>query len=199
MATPAQVNDACEGITSRLESFRGDADRVTDLQWSLETLAWLRQQYRCNPDSFALHMDRVKGLSQQVRQALAASREALTAKYLEAASAVSAWKATREACRHVLLELANQENAERLDSPLGWVEIKRSRTATLPRPGTPQREQLLTLITQAERWPDVGYPSAGRLLKALDGGLFTPEQAGEIALLCPAQTTCRLTAHLAMA
>lgn len=90
---------------------------------------------------------------------------------------------------------ACQEIARRLDSPAGCVEIKRSRFASLPKPGTPQREQLLALITEAQRWPDVAYPNAGRLLKAIDGGLFTPQQVGEIVRLCPVQEICRLAVH----
>ena len=190
MATAGQVNEACEEIARRLASFRADADNVTDLRWCLEKLAWLREQYRGDEAAFAPHMDRIKDLSRQVREGLAASREALTAKYLEAAGAVTAWEAIREACRDALLELANEQNAQRLDSPSGWVEVKRSQSVSLPKTGTPQREQLLNLITRAQRWPDVGYPNATRLLKAIEGGLFTPDQAGELARLCPAQTIC---------
>ena len=195
MATAAQVNDACQEIARRLESFRADAGRVADLQWCREKLAWLREQYRGDAAVFAPYMDRVKGLSQQVRDVIAASRETLTVKYLEAAHAVTAWEAVREACREALLEWAGGENAQRLDSPAGWVEVKRLRTASLPKPGTPQREQLQALITEAQRWPDVAYPNAARLLKAVDGGLFTPQQVGEIVRLCPVQEICRLAAH----
>ena len=77
----------------------------------------------------------------------------------------------------------------------GWIEIKRSRAASLPKPGTPQREELLALITQAELWPKVAYPNAARLLKAVDAGRFTPQQAGQVARLCPTQTICRLAVH----
>ncbi len=195
MATAAQVNDACEEIGRRLASFRADADNVIDLQWCLEKLAWLRERYRYEASGFAPHMDRIKGLSRQVRETLGASRETLTAKYLEAARAVTAWEAIREACRAALLELASEGNAPRLDSPQGHVDIKRSQGLSLPKPGTPQREQLLALITEAQRWPDVAYPNAGLLLKAVDGGLFTPQQAGEIARLCPVQTISRLAAR----
>jgi hypothetical protein len=195
MATGEQVNEACDEIARRLASFSADADRVTDLQWCLEKLAWLREQYRSDPAVFAPHMDRIKGVSGQVREVLGTYRETLTAKYLEAASAVTGWEAIREACREVLLELANAENTQRLDSPQGWVEVKRARAASLPKPGTPQREQLFALITLAQRWPDVAYPNPARLLKALDGGLFTPEQAGEIARLCPITTISRLAVH----
>jgi hypothetical protein len=195
MATAAQVNDACQEIARRVESFRTDAGRVTDLQWCREKLEWLREQYRGDPAVFAPYMDSIKGLSRRVREVTAASREALTAKYLEAAGEVTAWETVREACRDALVELANEENAQRLDSPIGWVEVKRLRTASLPKPGTPQREQLQALITEAQRWPDVAYPNAARLLKAIDGGLFTPQQVGEIVRLCPVQETCRLAAH----
>jgi uncharacterized membrane protein YccC len=195
MVTTAQINDDCDEIARRLGAFRADADCVTDLQWCVHKLAQLRQDYRGDPAAFAPHMDRIKDLSGQVREALSASGEALTAKYLEAAGAVAAWQEIREACRDVLLELANQQDAQRLDSPAGWIEIKRSRAASLPKPGTPQREELLALITRAELWPEVAYPNAARLLKAVDAGRFTPQQAGQIARLCPAQTICRLAVH----
>lgn len=195
MATAAQVNEACDEIARRLASFRANVDCVTDLQWCFAKLAWLRQEYRGDPAAFAPQIDRIKDLSRQVRQAAAQSRETLTVKYLEACAAVAAWDALREACREVLMDLANEQDAHRLDSPLGWVEVKRTHTVSLPKPGTPQRDQLLAIITQAERWPDVAYPNPARLLKAIGGGLFTPQQAGELALLCPTQIICRLAAH----
>ena len=121
MATATQVNDACEQIDRRLANFRADAGRVADMKWCLEKLAWLREQYRLAPAAFASHVDRIKNLSQQVHEVLAAAREALTARYLEAVGAVAAWEAIREACRDALLELANEKNLQRLDSPRGWV------------------------------------------------------------------------------
>ena len=108
---------------------------------------------------------------------------------------MSAWEDLREACREMLLELASAENAHRLESPQGYVEVKQFQTASLPKAGTPQRQELADLITQAQRWPDVAYPSAARLQKALAAGLFTAEQAGEVARLCPVQTVYRLEAH----
>lgn len=195
MTTAAQVNEACDEIARRLAIFRADIDCVTDLQWCLDKLAWLREQYRLDPAVFSPRMDRIKELSRQVRETLCASRESLTAKYMEANSAVSAWQAVREACRAALLELANAENAQRLVSPQGVVDIKRSRTMSLPKLGTQQRADLSAIITEAQRWPDVAYPSAPLLLKAVDGGLFTPQQAGQIALLCPIQIICRVSAH----
>jgi hypothetical protein len=44
-------------------------------------------------------------------------------------------------------------------------------------------------------WPHVAYPSAARLLKAMDGGLFAPQQVEEIVRLCPVQEICRLAVH----
>jgi hypothetical protein len=190
-----RVEDVCDDIGRWLAGFRADGDSVWELQGCLAGLRWLRERYRADKAAVEPHMDRVKDLSRQVRQAVADSRESLTAKYMEALSAVSSWTAIREACREALLEFANAENAQRLDCPRGWIEIKRNQSASIPRLGTPQREQLHGLITQAQCWPDVAYPNAARLLKAVAAGLFTPQQAGTIAELCPSQTICRLVTH----
>ncbi|RPI60272.1 MAG: hypothetical protein EHM48_07500 [Planctomycetaceae bacterium] len=190
-----KVEQACSDISRRLASFRADAARVEDLRQCLVALDWLRQQYRCRQAVVAPYLDRIKELSGQVRQAMAESRESLTAKYLEAVSAVAAWEEMREACRDVLLELANAENVQCLTSPRGSVEIKHSQIALLPKTGTAQREELLAVITQAQRWPDVAYPSPARLSRALEGNLFTPEQAAQVTRLCPIQTVYRLAAH----
>lgn len=195
MVNAAQIEQACEEIARHLANFSADASRAADLQACLSKLAWLREQYRADRQAIAPYVDRLKDLSRQVREALAASRQLLTGKYIEAVSAVAAWEWVREAYRAALLELAAAENAQRLDSPQGWVEVKHARSVSLPRLGTPQREQLLAIITQAQRWPDVAYPTPARLLKAMDAGLFTPEQAAELARLCPPQTICRLATH----
>jgi hypothetical protein len=195
MTTAAEVHGACDEIGRRLASFVSDTDNVIDLQWCLEKLANLREDYRRDPASFMPHMDRVKDLSRQVREALICSREQLTAKYLEAAEAVTAWQSIREACREALLELVSQEDTQRLESLAGWIEVKRSRTMSLPKPGTPQREELLEVIAQAELWREMTYPVPARLLKAVDSGQFTPQQSGQVVRLCPPQTVCRLIAH----
>jgi hypothetical protein len=190
-----RVEDVCDDIDRGLAGFRADGDSVLELQGCLAGLRWLRERYRADNASVEPYLERVKDLSRQVHAAVAASGESLTAKYMEALSAVSAWQAVREACREALLDLANVENAQRLDCPRGWIEIKRNQSASIPRLGTPQRKQLNELITQAQCWPEVAYPNAARLLKAVAAGLFTPQQAGTIGELCPTQTICRLVAH----
>lgn len=195
MAVTAQIANACQEMTSRLNSFRQDATRVTDLQWCIEKLNWLRAEYRADPAALADSLVSIKELSRQVREVLLASSESLTASYLDAARQAAAWESYREACRDALVELASDPSIQRLESPQGWIEIKRSRSVTLPKSGSSQREQLLNLISQAQRWPDVALPNGARLLKALDGGLFSADIAEQIARLCPAQTICRLATH----
>ena len=158
---------------------------------------WLREQYRQDKALLTPHLDRIKDLGRQVAEAVATARESLAARYLEAVSAANAWERTREACRDALMELAAAEQAERLEAAGGWVEVKRIRTLSLPEAGTPQREELCATITRAGRWPEVASPNAARLLKAVDGGLFSPQETGEIARLCPTQTVCRLVGHVA--
>lgn len=189
------LDHMCGEIARRLAAFRADASRIIDLQFCLEKLAWLREEYRTNPDALASRIDALKDISRQVRETITISCEVLTAKYLEAVSAVAAWETVREACRAALLELSNSSDLQRMDSPQGWIEVKRTRAITMPKPGTPQREQLLSLIARAQRWPDVAIPSPARLLKAIDAGLFVPEDVDKITQLCPAQTVCRLAAH----
>ncbi len=193
MANPIQ--EACEEIERGLANFLANADHVTDLQLCLSKLAWLRQQYRADAEAVSTHVERIKGLRQRVRQALLSAREHLTAKFLEASEAATAWAAARDACRDALVELSNTENFQRLDCPRGWIEIKHAQTMLLPKIGTAHREQLLAIIADAQLWPQVGFPSAARLSKAIAKGLFSPQQTGEIVRLCPAQTTCRLMSH----
>jgi hypothetical protein len=190
-----QVEAACQNIGRFLESFGAAPDRPGDLQRCLEGLDWLRQVYREERALLAPYMDRVKDLSRQVHEALAAAREKLAGQYLEALAAVAAWQEIREACRDALVELAEAQNASRLESPSGWIEVKRARTISLPKNGTPQREQLCDILTRADRWADVSLPNPARLLKAMDAGLFAADQVGELSRLCPVRTLCRLVAH----
>jgi hypothetical protein len=193
--TLQQVEEACGSIGRDLEAFRASPDRLSDLQGCLAGLQWLRECYRQDKTLMASYVDRLRELSRQVREALSGARESLTERYLKAAAAMSAWEAIRDACRDALVELSGAENVERFDSAEGWVQVRRVKSMSLPKIGTDQREQLSALITQAARWPDVAFPSAPRLLKALEGGLFSPDQAAEIARLCPTRTTCRLISH----
>ena len=195
MATQRQIEEACENIGRDLEAFRADPDRVAELQRCLASIAWLREQYRLDKAALEPFVDRLKELSQQTQQALSGAREALTTKYLEAIGAITAWEDVREACRLALIELSVAQNVGRFDSPQGSVEVKKGTSISLPKTGTPQREQLCEIITSAGRWSEVALPNASRLLKAVEENLFTQEQTREISRLCPAQTIYRLAGH----
>ena len=197
MSNAEQIEEACGNIEQALAAFGGNAERVSEIGRCLEAVSWLREQYRADRALVELHLPRIKELTRRVHEAIAAARESLAAKYLQALGAVAAWEGIREACRDALAELAGAENLDRLDCQQGWIEIKHFRSVAMPRAGSPQREELAALITQAGRWADVGSPNGQRLLKAIDGGLFTPQQAGQLARLCPVQNGCRLVGHAA--
>jgi len=60
---------------------------------------------------------------------------------LEAVGAITAWEDVREACRLALIELSVAQNIGRFDSPQGSVEVNKATSISLPKSGTPQREQ----------------------------------------------------------
>ena len=195
MATQRQIEEACENIGRDLAAFRADPDRVAELRRCLAAIGWLREQYRADKAALEPFMDRLKNLSRQTQQALSDARETLTTKYIEAAGAITAWEDVREACRLALIELSVAQNIGHFDSPQGSVEVKKATSISLPKSGTPQREQLCDIITSAGRWSEVALPNASRLLKAIEENLFSQEQALEINRLCPTQIIYRVAGH----
>ena len=111
----------------------------------------------------------------------------------EAVQATTAWQKRRDDCRALLVELAAADRLERLDCPQGHIEVKYAKSAVVPGPGTPQRAELYALLDAAQRWADVAVVNPLRLMKAVDQGLFTPLQVGQITKLCPVQSSARLT------
>jgi len=194
--TQQQVQEACANIERSLETFRADPQKVDQLGGALAAQQWLREQYRTNKDLLEPHVDRLRDLGRAICDCLRAAREALTEEYLRAMDAENAWKSRRQTCRDALIELARADNVEHFESSSGRIDLKQVRSMTLPKAGTPQREELAGLIRDSGRWEDVTAPNAARLLKALDEGLFTPEQAARLALLCRVGTSFRLMGRL---
>ncbi len=192
--TPKQIQDACGNIETCLKNFAADNERIFDLQRALAALQWLRQQYAADKALVEPFLQQLKHYSQQIAQIIAAAREALTNDFLAAGTAVAAWEQRRDACREILIELAHTQHVEHLQASGGSVEIKQVRSLTMPRPGTPQRDELTEIIRQANIWEAVASPIAPKLLKAMDDGLFTPEQAAKLSQVCPVGSTWRLAA-----
>lgn len=192
--TTKQIEDACGAIEQSLASFAESSENVLQLQRAMADLAWLREQYAADKTLLTPYMDRLKDLSRQVREAAAAAKDALTAQFLRATAAAGAWTDIRDACREALADLAASQGIKRFDCPDGAVFVNQSRSLSLPKTGSSQREELLALISETGRWPQVGQPNPTRLLKAIDQGLFTPQHAAQLAALCPVHTISRLVA-----
>ena len=193
--TQQQVQEACGKMERCLEEFRSDPRNVEELQRALAAQRWLRNEYRANRlvlDPFA---DRLRALGRAIGDVIRSARQALTEEYLRAAEAVEASRRRREACRDALIELAQADKVQRFDSPRGWIDVIQVRSVTLPKTGTPEREELIALIRESGHWEAVAQPNSRKLSRALDQGLFTSEQAGRLTRLCPVETVCRLTGH----
>ena len=192
MLTERQVDGMCERIERDVRSFEEDPERVAELRGAMEALRSLRDQYADNKTMMAPYVDRLSEYSRRLRASISAARQRLTEKYLQASRAVKKWREIREGCRDALLELVRAENVECFQAEQGWIEIHATRTVSLPDAGTSEREEVLALITQAGLWAEVGQPNGHKLLRALDGGRFSPEAAARVAELCPVRTVHRL-------
>jgi hypothetical protein len=67
---------------------------------------------------------------------------------------------------------------------------------TVPAAGSDIRAKLEEVLKASGRWPDVSQLARARLLRALDGKQFTPQQEQEITRLCPRTTAHQIIARL---
>jgi hypothetical protein len=192
MPSEPTIVQACENLQRSVEAFRAAPQQLGALRKCLDQLQALRDEYRRDKAAFEPHLERLRELSNQVHEAIASAVEALAAQYLEAVAQIGAWQDIREACRDGLAELAKARKITEFNCAAGVIEARPFQSMKVPEAASPQRQELCDLITEAGRWPDVASPIASRLLKALSQGLFTPQQAGRLAELCPLETHVRL-------
>lgn len=190
--TPQRVEEVCGRIERALAAFADDVKHVARLHEAWRLLQWLREQYHENRSVLDGCLDRLKGYRERLRASVRACRDALAAEYIRAGRAVLAWRDRQGACRDLLIELAMLENVDRFDSAEGPIDVRHTRHLALPPAETQERKELLALIDASGRWQDVAAIHPTRLLHAMDGGLFPPDQVGRIAKLCPVRATCRL-------
>ncbi len=190
--TEQQMADACATIERQLEAVEADPTAVSSLLEARALLQSLRDGYRENRQTMDRHMERLQGYSRRIGRCMSACREALTAEFLSADRAARKAQETRDVCREALLELARTERTDHFESPAGRVIIKQSKTLSLPPAQSPERERLVSIIEQAGRWAEVGQLNPARLRAALNQSLFSPDQAAQIAELCPEKTVFRL-------
>ena len=193
MSSENAIAQACENLNREVDAFRAGPQQLGALRKCLDQLQWLRDEYRRDKAAFEPHIERLRELSNQVHEAIAAATESLAAQYLEAVSQIDAWQDIREACRDGLAELAKARKITEFNCAAGLIEAKAFQSMKVPEAASPQRQELCDLITEAGRWSDVASPIASRLLKAMSQGLFTPRQAGRLTQLCPLETQIRLT------
>jgi len=193
--TREQVEQACERIERALAAFGGDVSQVARLHEAWRLLQWLREQYGQNRELLDGCMDRLKACGEQLAAAVRGCRDALAAEYIRAGRAVAAWRDHQGACRDLLAELATLDGLEHYDCPEGHIEVRRMRTVDLPPPDSPERKDLLGILAAAGRWESVASISRAKLARAVDEGLFSPDQAARITQLCPVRRTCRLLAR----
>ena len=191
----ADIEQACQATESALAEFSGDASKLASLRRAREGLQWLREQYRTDAALLQPFLDRLKACSQQVVAAIRAAATALADEYIHAGQMVDAWQARRDICREALAELARLDNVRHFPSASGGIDIKPFRSLRLPPAESPQRQELVAIIEQAGLWAETSVLNPLRLLKAVDGGRFAPEQAARLGVLCPVETSCRMSVH----
>lgn len=193
--TEQKIQQMLADVDGFLAAYRGDPERIPELQKALAAMNWLRGQYREDRSAFEPFVDRLHQAGKQVAECIRAGQEVLAAAYLEAGEAISAWRAKREACREALAELARADGVKQFLCRTGCINVSRTQSLTLPRLDTAQRDQLAAVISEAGAWAAVAHPSSSRLKKALDDGLFNAAQAERITALCPERTVYRLIGH----
>lgn len=187
-----KVQEVCGRAERALADFDAAPADVAALHAAHEMLGWLRTQYPENRDLLDVHLPRLKSLRERMIDRSRRAAADITAAYIEAAQAASAWEKRREDCRDLLVELAEADKLDRLDSGAGHVEVRRVKSAMVPKADTPQRAELHALLDQSQRWADVASVNSLRLMKAIDSGLFSPLQVGQLMKLCPMQISPRL-------
>lgn len=193
--TRQELERALANVEEGLSAFDGSSEQVGQLRRAVAGLQWLREQYRQDAAPFGPYMDRLMDLGRRVDARARSVCEMLTAAYIEAGKAVGAWRERRETCRNVLLELARADGTEGFVSQAGRIEVRRVRTVSLPAADSDARAELTALLTEAGQWPAVGQLNPAKLLKAIDDGAFTPDQADRVKALCPERTALRLTSR----
>ena len=188
-----EIEEACEQIEANLHAFGENPARLEALDMVRGRLQWLRERYPKNQALFEQHADRIKTLGIEFNKILQSVKEQLAGEYLEANQVIHDWRNRQEICRNLLVQMAKTSDVDTFESERGTVKVGRSRSLSLPKPGTPDRDALAALITDSGNWPEVGIVNAARLKNAIDLGLFSPEQAAQLTSLCPEQESFRLT------
>ena len=191
----ADIEQACQAAESALAEFSADASKLAALRRARENLQWLREQYRTEPALLQPFLDRLKSCSQQVVAAMRAAATALADEYIHAGQMVEAWQARREICRDALAELARLDNVQQFQAASCNIDVKPFRSLRLPPADSPDRQEIMAIIGQAGLWAETTVLNPSRLLKAVDGGRFAPPQAARLTVLCPVETSCRLSAR----
>jgi hypothetical protein len=195
MATASQVESACGNVERWLAAFRADHGDLAGLRLALESLAWLREQFVADRAAVEPHVARLREFSRQVAEELRLARQELVSAFLQATKAAAEWEARRETFRDALVELARTDKIECYTSVEGRVEVRPLRTLVMPKTGTPEREELTAVVLQSPHAAEIVQPNHARLLKMLEAGAFSDEQATAINRLCRLQTVFRLVAR----
>jgi hypothetical protein len=193
--TAETVEQVCGRIERGQADFAADPANVEALHEALGLLQWLRSQYHDNRAVLDGCVERLRELREKLLAAVRQSQQGLTAEYIKAGQAARAWQDRQAACRDLLAEVATLDDVQKYDSPEGQVDVTHIRTLTLPPAGSAERAQLVALLDESGRWAEVATPIASRLAKAIDTGLFAPDQVDRLAKLCPVRPACRLAVH----
>lgn len=190
------IEQACQRVERGLADFAASPQRFHALQDAMVTQQWLRRQYQAGPQPFQDYVSRLKALGQALRGALRQAQDRLVEEYLKANQAIEAWEQRRQACREALMELTRTEGIAEFAAASGQVRVVPSRALRLPPADSPERGQMMDLLEQAGMLRSVCLPNPTRLLKAVEGGRFSPEQAARLAQLCPIEQTLRVIGRM---
>lgn len=194
MATASQVEGACADIERGVAAFRKDRGDVEAVGRAIARLAYLRAEFVADKATLEPYIGRLQEFSRQIAEELRQARQELVTAYFQAARAVADWEARKETLRNALIELARTDKLDGYAVPEGRIDVRSLRTLQLPRVDSPERETLTALLLGSTQAAAVLQPNHSRLLKALDAGGFTVEQAAEVQRLCRLQTALRLVA-----
>ena len=165
----------------RLGTAGADWGALTEIA---ERLAILRRQYVAHRERLGGYVPRLTLLRQQLDALLSTHLTRVVDHFHELGEQMRRAETEREFLREYFIRRAGDASLE-LAGVRAQVTVKATPGITMPASGSDTRAKLEDLLKASGRWPEVSQLARARLLRALDGRQFTPQQEQEIGRLCP--------------
>jgi hypothetical protein len=195
MLSEHEIGEHISYLTAAVDRLSTDHADLDEYVAVAERFEILREQYRRQPGSLASCISRLSELRRRFDQLIRARMAEVVDRFHQINEQIRLAEREKACWRDQFIRISTQSGLRQVEGRLASVQVRSTLSRTLPQAGTPERQQLESLLRQSGCWEQVSQLSRPKLDRATKDNLLPNPQIAEVDRLCPVSRIYQVSSH----